>query len=170
VGALRYNSSFLEQLIAHDIPLIWQLKADIAAYPIEAVRRFIAHCRVLFCNRLEADYLCQTLHVGDLRRLINPQLEVVVLTMGAVGSQVITKRGTVAVPSTTGVTVVDSTGAGDAYTAGFLKGYLAGAEPHTCGRMGAVLSSFVLEQVGCQTNLPTWDVFQQRYQAHFGKL
>jgi ribokinase len=36
--------------------------------------------------------------------------------------------------------------------------------------MGSVVASFVLEAVGCQTNLPTWRAVVMRYEQHFDKL
>jgi len=35
--------------------------------------------------------------------------------------------------------------------------------------MGAVVASFVLEKVGCQTNLPNWEMLSARYAKHFGQ-
>lgn len=50
--------------------------------------------------------------------------------------------------------VVDATGSGDAYIAGFLYGYLHGYSPKECCRFGGALSSFVLQAEGCCTNIP----------------
>jgi ribokinase len=62
---------------------------------------------------------------------------------------------------------VDSTGAGDGFTAGYLAGHFRKFSPQTCARLGAVLASFVIESVGCQTNLPDWSQLTERYQMFF---
>ncbi len=64
--------------------------------------------------------------------------------------------------------VLDPTGAGDGFTAGFLAGLLRGATPEIGAQVGAVVASFVLEAVGCQTNLPGWEQTMARYREHFG--
>ncbi|MBX3086551.1 MAG: carbohydrate kinase family protein [Anaerolineae bacterium] len=170
VGTLHYNTAFLEQLIAHRIPIIWQLKPDIAAYPPTALERFVRHSRVLFCNNIEAQYLCDALHFEHVREVLTMGPELIVLTLGAQGSRVITadeEDGIIAIPVEK---VVDSTGAGDAYTAGFLAGYLKNLPLRQCANLGTVVSSFVLEKVGCQTNLPDWEAVQSRYQTYFESL
>ncbi|MBZ3934972.1 carbohydrate kinase family protein [Methanimicrococcus blatticola] len=62
---------------------------------------------------------------------------------------------------------VDPTGAGDAYKAGFLTAFVKGYPPEICCQIGSVVASFVVEKVGCQTNLPDWGKMKERYSAHF---
>ena len=66
--------------------------------------------------------------------------------------------------------VVDTTGAGDAYTAGFLAGSWRGYDPLVCGRLGATAAAFAVEGVGCQSNLPDWERLTVRYRENFGDL
>ena len=68
------------------------------------------------------------------------------------------------------VDVVDTTGAGDAFTTGYLAGYLRGLAPEICARQGAVAASFAVEAVGCQTNLPDHARLEARMQEVFGEL
>jgi sugar/nucleoside kinase (ribokinase family) len=46
-------------------------------------------------------------------------------------------------------TVLDTTGAGDSFAAGFLYGHLAGADPHTCARLANALAARVVGMEGC---------------------
>lgn len=167
VGAHHYNRQFARCLSDHNIPIIWQLKADIAAYPDEALHLLVRSCCIMFFNQLEAAYLCRALHIADVRLLLD-RVDVLVLTQGRQGSTLITRDGQTPIPAVAR-TVIDTTGAGDGFTAGFLAGFLKRLDLLTCGRLGAVAASFVLEKIGCQTNLPTWDQLWQRYRETFGE-
>jgi sugar/nucleoside kinase (ribokinase family) len=56
--------------------------------------------------------------------------------------------GCVSVPGVP-VNVVDTTGAGDAFAAGFLFGRLAGAEPADCARLANALAARIVGVEGC---------------------
>ncbi len=53
--------------------------------------------------------------------------------------------------------VVDVNGAGDSFVAGVATGLLRELPLIDAVRFGAGVASFVIEAVGCQTNLPTWE-------------
>jgi len=64
--------------------------------------------------------------------------------------------------------VVDGTGAGDAFAAGFLWGYLAGEPLLRCASLGHVAAGFCLERIGCRAGLPTREALLARHARHFG--
>jgi len=53
------------------------------------------------------------------------------------------------------VNVVDTTGAGDAFSAGFLYGLMNGKDLYQCGRLGNFVASRCVTKVGARTGLPT---------------
>jgi len=63
--------------------------------------------------------------------------------------------------------VVDGTGAGDAFAAGFLWGYLAGEPLLRCASLGHVAAGFCLERMGCRVGLPTREALLARHARHF---
>lgn len=51
--------------------------------------------------------------------------------------------------------IVDTTGAGDAFSAGFLYGMLKDKDPYQCGLLGSAVASFSLTRLGARSGLPT---------------
>ena len=54
------------------------------------------------------------------------------------GSVIVSRDETVAVPAIEIAELVDTTGAGDLYAAGFLFGYTSGRDLEDCGRLGSL--------------------------------
>ncbi len=169
VGTTAYNIQFARRLAEQGIPLAWQLKPDIAAYPREALEYFVRVTQLIFCNQIEADYLCRLLGLSDMREVFERGVAVLVMTLGEHGARLLTHDYVYDIPAVS-THVADTTGAGDAFTAGFLAGYLRQYPLPACGRLAAVMASFALEQTGCQTNLPDWQRLCNRYETHFGRL
>ena len=78
--------------------------------------------------------------IGGSRRAEETGL-LVAATRGAKGSVVTTPHGPVAVEAAPVERVLDTTGAGDLYAAGFLYGLTHGAEPEHCARLGGLCAS-----------------------------
>ncbi|MHB0877997.1 MAG: carbohydrate kinase family protein [Anaerolineae bacterium] len=98
---------------------------------------------------------------------VRAAVDVLIVTKGEQGSQVFEGDRCLTVPSMPPTRVVDPTGVGDAYRAGFIKGLIAGLDLDTCGRMGSTAACFVLEQVGTQEHRFTHDDFVARFRQAF---
>lgn len=85
-----------------------------------------------------------------------------ILTKGAQGASVYAKNTKVNVPAYE-TKVVDTSGAGDAFNAGFMAGQLKGYDIYESVKLGNATASYIIEEWGCQTNLPTWDQVLERY-------
>lgn len=169
VGPLYYNRQFVEQMVAANVPVVWQMKPDVQAYPPDSVHLFLEASEIVLMNHIEAGMVCRSVGVSNLRNLLQGKTRVLLVTHGAKAVQIHTSEmeaTIVPIP----VNVVDTTGAGDGFTAGFLGGTLKGYDTETAVRIGIIVASFVLEATGCQTNLPDWDHMQARYEEHFGSL
>ena len=80
--------------------------------------------------------------------------EVAAVTRGKEGSVVVTPDGVVPVSAHPVAEVVDTTGAGDLYAAGFLYGLTHGRSLADCGRLGSVAAAEVIAHVGARPNVP----------------
>lgn len=91
--------------------------------------------------------------------LLHDGVEQVIVKRGAHGATGWDRTGSTSVPART-VTAVDSIGAGDAFTAGFLSARLDGADLHGCLDRGAVLGAFAVSAPG------DWDALPTRSELH----
>ncbi len=140
---------------------------DVFWYTREQLDSILDNIEILFANQHEVAHMCRTLQTT--RDEIVKRVGTAIFTMSGDGSTLYAKGKEVNIPVVP-VTLADPTGAGDSYRAGFLTAYVRGYAPETCCRIGSVTASFVVEHVGCQTHLPSWDFMTGRYAKHFGPL
>ena len=89
------------------------------------------------------------------------------ITLGEEGSRIIANGTEFLAPIYPAERIADPTGIGDTYRSGFLTGYYKGFPLEICGKMGALVSTYVLEQVGTQTHSFTIDEFKTRFRERW---
>jgi sugar/nucleoside kinase (ribokinase family) len=109
---------------------------------------------VLFCNEDELMALYEVSSIGDAVDAVRSDCEIAAVTRGAEGSMVVTPDGVVSVAAHPVAEVIDTTGAGDLYAAGFLYGLTHGRGLAECGRLGSVAAAEVIAHVGARPNVP----------------
>ncbi|HMA48944.1 MAG TPA: adenosine kinase [Magnetospirillaceae bacterium] len=112
------------------------------------------HVDLVFANEAEITALYQS----DLDQAISAvrgHVELAAITRGEHGSTVVTRDGTVSVPAERTQRLVDTTGAGDLYAAGFLYAYTHGRDAGLCARTGSICAAEVISHMGPrpETNL-----------------
>ncbi|KAF0166285.1 MAG: putative carbohydrate/purine kinase, partial [Caulobacteraceae bacterium] len=108
------------------------------------------HVDVLFANEHEICALYQAPSFDEAVRAVRGRVEVAVLTRSEHGSVVVVGDQTHAIGVKRVERVVDTTGAGDLYAAGFLHGYTRGLSPNECGRLGAICAAEVISHFGAR--------------------
>ncbi len=96
--------------------------------------------------------------------------KIVITTLGKEGARIKTPDKIYMIPPVKTNKVVDPTGAGDAWRAGFLAGLTRGYDFQICGQMGSVASSYAIETYGTQEHFFTQSQFQGKYRQTFGEL
>ncbi len=86
--------------------------------------------------------------------------EVAALTCSAEGSVIVTADDTIRVPAEP-ADVVDTTGAGDLYAAGFLHAYTQGLDLATCARLGSAAAAEVISHLGARPLVPLKEIADQ---------
>ena len=105
---------------------------------------------ILFANEEEINLLFQTKSFDEAVRLTRPHVKIAALTCGAEGSVVIGGEESHKVSAEPIDKVVDTTGAGDAYAAGFLYGLAKGRPLNVCGRLGSIAAAEVISHYGAR--------------------
>jgi sugar/nucleoside kinase (ribokinase family) len=108
---------------------------------------------ILFANEHEAMALYEVTSFDEALAACRADVEVACVTRGAAGSVVARGDEAVEVPAHPVEHVVDTTGAGDLYAAGFLFGFTHGRSMEDCGRLGSVAASAVLGHTGPRPGL-----------------
>ncbi len=114
----------LHALVEHEVDVLFANEAEITSLyecPFdEALQQVRAHCRVAALTRSEH------------------------------GSVVVAGDDVHVVPADPVERVVDTTGAGDLYAAGFLHGYVRGMPLATCARLGSIAAAEVITHLGAR--------------------
>ncbi len=105
---------------------------------------------ILFANESEISALYRVQSFDEAARLARADSELAVLTRSAKGSLVLTGERAVTIAPEPVARVVDTTGAGDLYAAGFLFGLTAGKPLDVCGRLGSLAAAEIISHVGAR--------------------
>ena len=122
--------------------------------------------KILICNDYEFELIRQKTAMGETEVLA--VVDALVVTRGERGCSIYKGSSHVDVKAVLSDRVVDPTGVGDAFRAGFMKG-MAAEEPYpACAQLGAVAATYALEHLGGQSHAFTSSEFKARYEEHFG--
>jgi sugar/nucleoside kinase (ribokinase family) len=105
---------------------------------------------VLFANEAEISSLYEVSDFDDALQRVRRHCQVAALTRGERGSVVIAGDEVHVVDAYPVDRLVDTTGAGDQYAAGFLHGLTRGHDLATCGRLGAAAAAEVISHFGAR--------------------
>jgi len=114
-----------------------------------AFQDLVPYVDVLFANEVELASLYETNDLNDALTAVRTQVALAAITRGADGSTILRGTERVEVRAET-ATVVDTTGAGDAYAAGFLAALTAGRDLPTCGRIGSIAAAEIISHYGAR--------------------
>lgn len=113
---------------------------------------------LLFANEDELNSLYECTDIDDAVALLRQDCHIAAVTRSEKGSVIVTRDDVHAVPAVPGVDVVDTTGAGDLFAAGFLWGLTQGRDLTTCARIGAVAAAEVISHVGPRPLVPLLEI------------
>jgi len=147
-------------------------KTDVALHGFIRYRpkEFIQGADYIFMNETEFKELSQRIGLEEPRELLDLGPKALFMTQGSSGSKVFTSSRTYEIRKVIPHSLVDSTGAGDAYVGGVISGLLHGYSTDKSAKFGSVASSFILEQLGAQSNVPDKKSFSERFTNNFENI
>lgn len=120
------------------------------------------HIDILFANEEEIKSLYMTEDFDEAISKVSGHCEVAVITRNAKGAVVLHKGETITIAAEKVDNVVDSTGAGDQFAAGFLCGFTQGYPMERCGRLGAISAAEVISHMGPRPEVSLSDLVKQK--------
>ena len=162
----RAMTQYVDECRTTGIPFIFDPGQQCARMSGSELADGIVGAAMVICNDYEYELIRDKTGLDEAAVL--QRAAMLVVTRGEHGSRVITADDVVDVPAVPPTQVVDPTGVGDAYRAGFMKGLVHGATTEVCARLGSVAATYVLEHLGPQSHAYSWTEFSERYALHFG--
>jgi ribokinase len=107
----------------------------------------------MFPNAIEIKVLTRKDYEEGAKALIKEGADIVAVKLGGSGCYVTDGKENFLVEPYN-VDVVDTTGAGDAFCAGFLYGTIKGKDLYECGKLGNFVASRCIMEMGARTGLP----------------
>lgn len=105
---------------------------------------------ILFANEEEILSLFEVETITEALNLLVSKAVLGVITRGSEGAAVVSDGGIRWVPTNKVHNVVDTTGAGDAFAAGFLYGYTQGLDLNRCAEIGNKLGAEIIQHTGAR--------------------
>ncbi len=112
------------------------------------------HVDILFANEVEIRALYQARDFDGALQQVRRHTAVAALTRSEQGSVVVAGDEIHVIDAHPVTTVVDTTGAGDLYAAGFMFGLSRGLGLAVCGRLGSLAAGEVISHVGARPMVP----------------
>ncbi len=147
------------------IPYLYDPSQQILRLEGPELARDMDGAHFLFVNDYEFGLILKKTGL-DLAKMLQ-HVDVIIVTRGKDGSTVYAAGKEYNIPVFPELRIVDPTGVGDAFRAGFLTGYSRGWSWELCGQIGSLAATYCLEQKGTQNHSFTRLAFVKRFREHF---
>lgn len=158
------------QCIVYNLPFLYDCGQQVTNSSGESLKKGVLGAEVLIVNEYELALLSEKIHMTIEE--IKAHVPICITTLGEKGSVIEGARVAepINIPIVSPTQIADPTGAGDAYRAGFLYGYVRRLNLKTCGQLGALTAAYALENKGTQEHSYSKNDFLDRYKDIFGEL
>ena len=164
-GYLVANPTLLKKAIETAKTKGMKIAIDLASYNVvEESRDFLMdlinqYVDIVFANEKEA-FALTGMEPEDALHFLAERCDIAVVKVGAKGAYVQRDTEIVSVPPLD-ANVIDTTGAGDMWAAGFLAGLVNNEPLQKCGMMGAIVAKNIIEVVGAKMDDTRWETIHK---------
>lgn len=147
------------------VPYVYDPGQSITALSPSDLKNGIQNAEIFISNDYELSLVMKK--TGWSEKEIAEKVKYVVTTLGEKGSLITARDKKFQIPPAKIKKICDPTGAGDAYRAGLIKGLVSGWPIEKAGRLGSVVSAYVVEAYGTQNHKFGWKDIKKRYHANY---
>ncbi len=148
------------------LPYLYDPSFQIADFTPEDLLKGLSGAAITIGNDYEIALIEKRLGISHEKLVA--MVPVLITTLGPKGSVIESGKDTIHIKPAKITKVVDPTGAGDAYRAGFIAGYLNSKDLTVCGQTGSVAAAYAIEHYGTVTHHFTKKEFEKRYKENYG--
>jgi len=164
-GCLGDMRAFPAHFRGAGVPFFFDPGQAMTALSDDDIKNGIEGSEAVFGNDYEFNLISKRTGMSEQELL--EKTKTLVITYGEKGSRVVSKEGESRVAAVQVKEVEDPTGAGDAYRAGFIAGYLKKLPPETCAALGATVAAYAVENYGTQNHSFTRKELAERYESAY---
>jgi adenosine kinase len=158
-------TNLTEECRQQNLRFVYDPSQQIARMDGETLKRDMQGAYLMVINEYESNLVMKK--TGMTMKDLRSAVDLLVITHGKDGSEIITNGDVIQVEAFPTDSIVDPTGAGDAFRAGFVTGLAYDLPLHLCGGMGSLSATYVLERVGTQPNSYNAAQFVERFRTQY---
>lgn len=158
---------YVSECHALSLPYLYDPAFQIGSFSPEDLRQGISRAAIFIGNDYEIALVEEKLDISHEELLL--MCPFVITTLGAKGSIIETPKEAIHIKPAKTKKIIDPTGAGDAYRAGFLAGYLRKFPLAVCGQIASLAAVYTVEKYGTQTHDYTLSEFQKRFFLNYNQ-
>ncbi len=166
-GSLQDMVDYASQCRQNGIRYICDPGQSLTKWDRDPLRKWLEGSMMTISNDYELDIIMKITGMNKMELL--RLTDCIITTLGEKGSVISAPGYDEHIPPVKAESVVDPTGAGDAYRAGLLKGIADGKDLLTAARFGSVAAAYAIEKYGTQQHYFSCDEFLIRYINNFGE-
>jgi adenosine kinase len=157
---------YIQECKSLEIPYAYDPSQQIVRMDSQTLEEGLVGSDMLFANDYEIGLIEDKtgLSLEELR----DKIRLIVMTRGEHGTEIYSPDGHIHIDAVEPQQIIDPTGVGDAFRAGFFKGYLNRADLKLCGQIGALSATYCLETDSPQGHTFTQGEFLERFRQCFG--
>lgn len=157
--AVEYSHKKIPYLFDPGMQLPWFEKSSLL--------KAITGAKIIIGNDYEIRVMEKKTGIGNLHSIAGKN-KIIITTLGDQGSVISYAKDKIKIKAAKTERVVDPSGAGDSYRAGFLAGFLRHFDLIVCGQMGSMAACYAVEKYGTSNHRFTLKEFSRRLKENYG--